>query len=134
MWKTFNSKVLLLISLASISSAIGLSALINANKSFASVSAKKQFLSSERTALSLGNSPVTRNSFLVAADLIARQQGKAALAKLDGLEQEYPLLAAHVLLAKGKAYQVDRDYQKATATWQQVVEEYPQSAATGEAL
>ena len=135
MWKTFNSKVLLLISLGLISSAVGLEAWISANKTSANASLGEKYLLSARNVLSSGNSSAdTRNSFLIASDLIDRQQGEAALDKLDGLEREYPLLAAHVLLAKGKAYQIEQDYQKAAATWQEVVKEYPQSAATAEAL
>ena len=76
----------------------------------------------------------TRNNFLLAADLIDRQQGEEALAKLQGLEREYPLLAAYVLLAKGKAYQLEQQDRKAEATWQELLEEYPTSGAAAEAL
>ena len=76
----------------------------------------------------------TRNNFLLAADLIDRQQGEEALAKLQGLEREYPLLAAYVLLAKGKAYQLEQQQQKAESTWQELLREYPTSAAAAEAL
>ena len=135
MWKLFNNKILLLIVLGSIATVIGLEDLINTNKSFADTSNQKNNLFTNNTALSLGNSPVnTPNSFLLASDLIARKEGKAALAKLDGLEQEYPLLAAHVLLAKGEAYQLEQNYPAATKTWQEVVATYPTSAATGDAL
>ena len=76
----------------------------------------------------------TRNNFLLAADLIDRQQGEEALAQLQGLEREYPLLAAYVLLAKGKAYQLEQQQQKAESTWQELLREYPTSAAAAEAL
>ena len=76
----------------------------------------------------------TRNNFLLAADLIDRQKGEEALAKLQGLEREYPLLAAYVLLAKGKAYQLEQQQQKAESTWQELLREYPTSAAAAEAL
>ena len=134
MWKLFNSKVFLLFCLASISTVIGLEALMNANESFADASENQsEILSNE--IVSLGKSPAsTRNSFLVASDLIDRKQGKAALAKLEGLEREYPLLAAHVLLAKGEAYRLEQNQQSAVKTWQELVAKYPTSAATGEAL
>ena len=134
MWKLFNSKVFLLFCLASISTVIGLEALMNANESFADASENQsEILSNE--IVSLGKSPAsTRNSFLVASDLIDRKQGKAALAKLEGLDREYPLLAAHVLLAKGEAYRLEQNQQSAVKTWQELVAKYPTSAATGEAL
>jgi soluble lytic murein transglycosylase len=135
MWKLFNSKTFLLIGLGSITAAIALKSLNIINKSLADNSSNVKYLSSNKTTLALGNSPVdTRNSFLLASDLIDRQQGKAALGKLDGLEQEYPLLAAHILLAKGEAYQLEQNHQAATKTWQETVKEYPTSAATAEAL
>jgi soluble lytic murein transglycosylase len=135
MWKLFNSKVFLLIILASISTVIGLEALIDVHKSVADTSKQKKSLSSPKTSLALGNPPVnTRHDFLIASDLLDRHQGQAALAELEGLEQEYPLLAAHILLAKGRAYQLEQDDRAATETWQQLVANYPTSAVTGEAL
>ena len=134
MWKIFNNKVFLLLSLASISGVIGLETLINTDKSLADTSTKPKEKSPKKV-VSLGEAPAnTRNSFLIAADLIDRQQGKAALAKLEGLEQEYPLLAAHVLLAKGEAYRLENNLSQAVKTWQEVVDKYPTSAATGDAL
>ena len=134
MWKIFNNKVFLLLSLASISGVIGLETLINTDKSLADTSTKPKERS-PKNAVSLGEAPAnTRNSFLIAADLIDRQQGKAALAKLEGLEQEYPLLAAHVLLAKGEAYRLENNLSQAVKTWQEVVDKYPTSAATVDAL
>jgi soluble lytic murein transglycosylase len=135
MWKLLNSKVFLLIVLASISTVIGLEALIDASKSFADTANYKNDLSTEQTPLAMGNPPAsTRHSFLVASELIEDRQGKAALAELEDLEQEYPLLAAHILLAKGKAYQLEQNDPAAVQTWQQVVAQYPTAAVTGEAL
>ncbi|WP_319422818.1 lytic transglycosylase domain-containing protein [Pleurocapsa sp. FMAR1] len=76
----------------------------------------------------------TRNNFLLAADLIDRQQGKEALAKLQGLDREYPLLAAYVLLAQGKAYELEQNQPQAITTWQELANKYPNSPATAEAL
>jgi soluble lytic murein transglycosylase len=138
MWKLFNSKVFLLIILATISTVIGIETLLDASKSVAdtaSYKSNKNHVSSTKAPLALGNPPVnTRNSFLMASDLLDRHQGRAALAELEGLEQEYPLLAAHILLARGQAYQLEQDYPAAVAAWQQVVANYPTSAVTGEAL
>ncbi|MEY2859404.1 MAG: hypothetical protein RLZZ74_3717, partial [Cyanobacteriota bacterium] len=125
MWKIFNSKVFLLISLAAISTVIGVETLLDASKSIAdpaNYKSNKNQVSSAKIPLALGNPPVnTRNSFLMASDLLDRHQGGAALAELEGLEQEYPLLAAHILLARGQAYQLEQDYPAAVAAWQQVV-------------
>jgi soluble lytic murein transglycosylase len=142
MWKLFNNKVFLLIFLASISTAIGVENLIDANKSVANTADyktnlkkdKKQLVSA-RSFLALGDPPAsTRHGFLMASDLIARRQGQAALAELEGLEETYPLLAGHILLAKGTAYQLEQNYSEAVAAWQQVLANYPESAVAGEAL
>jgi len=135
MRKLFNSKVFLLLILSSIATVIGLEALINTHKSWADTSADEHQISSGKTALS-GTKPQAnpQNSFLIASDLIKRQQGKAALTKLEGLEEQHPLLTAHILLAKGEAHYLEQDYATATATWQQVIDNHPTSAAAGEAL
>jgi soluble lytic murein transglycosylase len=131
MWKLFNSKVFLLIILAAISTGIGVETLLDASKSVADTA----HVSSSKTSLALGNPPInTRNRFLLAADLIDRHQGRAALEELEGLEHEYPLLAGHILLAKGKAYQLEQNQSAAIETWQQAVTDYPQSAVKAEAL
>ena len=80
------------------------------------------------------SSEQTRNSFLLAANLIDRQQGKEALAKLQGLDREYPLLAAYVLLSQGKAYELEQNQPQAIITWQKLADKYPNSPATAEAL
>lgn len=142
MCKLFNNKVFLLIILALISTAIGVESLIDARKSVADTTNfkandqkdKKQF-GSPGTFFALGDPPAnTRHGFLMASDLIDRRQGQAALAELEGLEETYPLLAGHILLAKGTAYQLEQNYSEAVATWQQVVTNYPKSPITAEAL
>ncbi|MGL5076873.1 MAG: tetratricopeptide repeat protein, partial [Waterburya sp.] len=60
--------------------------------------------------------------------------GEEALAKLQDLEQEYPLLAAYVLLAQGKAYQLEQNEPEAVAAWQKIITEYSNSPVTAEAL
>ena len=89
--------------------------------------AKLAVASNESTAKS-------RQSFLIAADLINRKQGKEALGKLRGLEQDYPLLAAYVLLSQAQAYQLENKEQEAESTWQKLAQNYPDSPATVEAL
>jgi soluble lytic murein transglycosylase len=142
MYKLFNNKVFLLIILAFISITIGVENLIDASESVADTAdykanyqKDKKQSGAAKTSLALGDPPVnTRHGFLMASDLIDRHQGQAALAELDGLEEAYPLLAGHILLAKGRAYQLEQNYSAAEATWQQVVANYPKSAVTGEAL
>ena len=75
-----------------------------------------------------------QQDFLIAADLIERQEGKAALVKLKGLEQEYPVLAPYILLAQGKAYQLDKNQPEAEKAWHALVERYADSPATAEGL
>ncbi len=135
MWKSFNSKTFLLISTGLVSTAIGTNAILSANKQTKNASVSQRNVLSVKPAVALNRSPANLGqSFLLAADLINRQQGKEALAKLQGLEQEYPLLAAHILLAKGEAYQLEQNYQSAEKTWQELIGKYPTSAATTEAL
>ena len=135
MWKSFNSKSFLLITIGLISTAIGTNAIVSANKKTKNASDSQSNVLSVKPAIALERSSANlEHSFLLAADLIDRQQGKEALAKLQGLEQEYPLLAAHILLAKGEAYQLEQNYQSAEKIWQELISKYPTSAATAEAL
>lgn len=142
MSKLFNNKVFLLIILALIPTAIGVESLIDGSKTIdntadnqANDQKSKTQLVSAKTLLALGDPPAnTRHGLLLASDLIDRHQGQAALAELDGLEEEYPLLAGHILLARGKAYQLEQNYSEAEATWQQVLANYPKSPIAGEAL
>lgn len=135
MWKSFNSKFLLLISIGLTSTLFGSNAIFNSHKKTLNTSQDKRNILTVKPALALDQSSANvDHSFLIAADLINRKQGKEALAKLQGLEQDYPLLAAHILLAQGKAYQLEQNYQLAEKTWQKLITQYPTSAATGEAL
>lgn len=142
MYKLFNNKVFLLILLALISTAIGVESLIDARKTVgnpadykANYQKDETQLVSAKAFLALGDPPAnTRHSFLIASDLIDRHQGQAALVELEDLEEEYPLLAGHILLAKGTAYQLEQNYSAAAAAWQQVLTNYPKSAVAGEAL
>ena len=126
----FNKKRFYLIAIGLVVTALG-SKLISSKQS--NYFGKQEFLA--QPVVAIAEDPKdARESFLLAADLIDRQQGKEALAKLQGLEREYPLLAAYILLAKGKAYQLEQQEQKAEATWQKLLKEYPTSAAAAEAL
>ena len=129
MWKSSNYKTFLLISLGLVSTVIlGSLSLIIKQKRIAKIQSKpphQEHLFSAQPVVDLNqSSDSNRNSFLLAADLIDRQQGQEALAKLQGLEQEYPLLAAYVLLAKGKAYQLEQNNSEAETAWQKIVTQY----------
>ena len=135
MRKYLNTKAFLLISISLIAATIlGSKSLIEREKIKAN-NIEKKLVFAAKSAVALGNSSENnRNSFLLAADLIDRQQGQAALAKLEGLEQDYPLLAAYVLLSQGKAYQLEQNQSEAEITWQKVVNNYGSSPASAEAL
>ena len=128
----FNKKRFYVIAIGLIVTTLG-SKLILTRQNRNYWSNKQQFLA--QPVVAIAEDPTdTRNNFLLAADLIDRQQGEEALAKLQGLEREYPLMAAYVLLSKGKAYQLEQQEQKAEATWQELLREYPTSGASAEAL
>ncbi len=127
MQKSFNYKSFLLIS-------VGLVLTVSC-KSQALVFQEDTQTFAAKPVVDLNNfSEHTQNSFLLAANLIDRQHGKEALAKLQGLEQEYPLLAAYILLDRGKAYELEKNQSQAIATWQKLANKYPNSPATAEAL
>jgi soluble lytic murein transglycosylase len=138
MLKLFNYKTFLLINISLVSTVlIGCNSVIPNEKltqnSTISNSQKQSFTAIP--AVSLDNSSENiNNNLLIATNLINRQQGEEALEKLEGLEQEYPLLTAYILIAQGKAYQLEQNQQKATATWQKILTQYPNSPASAEAL
>lgn len=75
-----------------------------------------------------------RARYLLASDLIDQKQGKKALKWLEKLESEYPQLAAHVVLKRAQAYQLMGDQGKETATWQDLLKNYPTMPVAAEAL
>jgi soluble lytic murein transglycosylase len=86
----------------------------------------------------LASSPpsVDRNRarYLLASDLIQQNQAGAALPYLKGLEQDYPVLAAQILAKRAQAYTASGDRSKATATWQQILQQYADDPVAAEAL
>ena len=136
MWKSFNSKSFLLISIGLVSTIVlGSKIVISTNDKAKTVfDRNKQQIFSAIPVVALNNSSPDTSSLLLAADLIERQQGKEALAKLQGLEREHPLLAPYILLSQGKAHQLEQDERNAEATWKKLIAKYPTSPATAEAL
>jgi len=72
--------------------------------------------------------------FLLAADLIGQNRGGSALPLLKDLEKDYPLLAPVVLARRAQAQTAAGDSTAATATWQQLLEQHPDSPMVVEAL
>lgn len=75
-----------------------------------------------------------RARFLLASDLIQQGQAGSALPWLEGLEEEYPVLAAQILLRRAQAYTATGNQAQAQATWQELLQRYPDDPTTAEAL
>jgi soluble lytic murein transglycosylase len=76
----------------------------------------------------------SRARFLLAIDLLSQYEGGPAVRMLDNLEVEYPILAPYILLMRGRGYQLSNDNANAQATWQTVLEKYPNSPWVVDAL
>jgi len=76
----------------------------------------------------------SRARYLLAAELVEKGQGKQALEALQGLESSYPVLAAHVLKQRARAYEQMGDRAKTQSTWQQVLKDHPKSPVAADAL
>lgn len=72
--------------------------------------------------------------YLLAADLIQQGQGQKAITWLDGLEQNYPVLAAEISRKRAQAYEQTRDPAQAEVAWQALLKRYPDSPVAAEAL
>jgi len=76
----------------------------------------------------------SRARYVLASDLIDQYEGGAALHTLEGLEKYYPVLAPYVLLKRGRAYELTNESGKAQATWEKLIEAYPDSPVVADAL
>ncbi|MBW4694080.1 MAG: transglycosylase SLT domain-containing protein [Lyngbya sp. HA4199-MV5] len=88
------------------------------------------------TVATKGKDSVERNRarYLLASELIEKGQGKQALASLQGLEENYTVLAAYVLKQRAQAYEQVGDRTKAQATWQQILKDHPKHPVAADAL
>ena len=113
-----------------------LSTASNRDVAKSSITKKYNLFSSIKTLIPDKNSHLKNNrtSYLLALDLLKQNRGKQALKKLQNLEQEYPLLAPYILLKKGQAYQLERNFTQAREIWQKLITQYPNSPAIVEAL
>ncbi|MCC5657425.1 transglycosylase SLT domain-containing protein [Nostoc sp. XA010] len=75
-----------------------------------------------------------RARYLLASDYIERTQAKKALALLDGLDKDYPILAPYILLKQAQAQAILGEDGKASDLRQSVLKLYPKEAATVKAL
>ncbi len=75
-----------------------------------------------------------RARYLLANDLIEQKQGEKALRALQGLEQDYPVLAPYIALKRAQAYEVSVDKAKALSAWQEVLKRYPNQSVAAQAL
>ncbi|MBW4654137.1 MAG: transglycosylase SLT domain-containing protein [Kaiparowitsia implicata GSE-PSE-MK54-09C] len=75
-----------------------------------------------------------RVRFLLASDLIQQGRAGAALPLLEGLEDDYPLLAAAVLMRRSQALAATGQDLDAAASWRSLLEQHPDDPAAAEAL
>lgn len=75
-----------------------------------------------------------RARYLLASDLIAQGKSGSALPILEDLETQYDALAPYVLLKQGEAEAAAGQVEGAKETWTRLINEYPEDAATAEAL
>ena len=75
-----------------------------------------------------------RARFVLADLYINSRKPKEAIASLDKLEIEYPVLADFVLLKRAQAQTQARDLQSAKANWETILKNFPESSAAAEAM
>ncbi len=76
----------------------------------------------------------SRARFLLASDLLDKYEGGSALKLLEGLENDYPVMAPYIVLKRARGYELSNEKIKAKETWQGLVENYPDSPVMIEAL
>jgi soluble lytic murein transglycosylase len=74
-----------------------------------------------------------QSRYVLAADAVRQGNGKEALEWIDGLETRYVLLAPQILALRAQAYTLNNQGDDATKLWQQIIQQFPKSAAAGEA-
>ena len=75
-----------------------------------------------------------RARFVLADLYINSRKPKEAIAALDKLEIEYPVLADFVLLKRAQAQTQANDLRSAKANWEAILKSFPESSAAAEAL
>ncbi len=133
-WQVQNS----LFSQSRKESASSISPLVNLRSLAPTVRANqlKLLSNAEENGDSAQQSIINRNRarYLLAADLIQQQQGKLALTYLQGLAEDYPLLRPQILFKTAQAYQQNKEEQAAQRTLEDLIENYPRSPITANAI
>ncbi len=75
-----------------------------------------------------------RARYMLATDYLNQGKSEQALLLLDGLDNSYQPLASYVLLKRAQAQAALGQREAAIGTWNQLTRQYPESAATAEAL
>ncbi len=88
------------------------------------------------TAIAQGANAADRNRarYLLASDALQQKQGATALKWLEGLDRDYPTLAAHILAKQAQAYVLSGSPGAAEATWKELLQRYPDNPVVSEAL
>jgi len=76
----------------------------------------------------------SRARYLLAQELLRQNQPQKAIESLEGLEADYPVLTAQVLVEKAQAHDLAGDASKAQQTWQKLLKDYPTDPAAVEGL
>lgn len=82
----------------------------------------------------IGSLESNRARYLLASDLIEQQQGARAIALLEKLETDYPVLGSHIALLRAQAYEVMGDRLGAISAWKDLLRRYSQDPVAAEAL
>ena len=75
-----------------------------------------------------------RARYLLGSDLVQQQKGRLALTYLQGLGKEYSLLRPQILLKIAQAYQQNNQFKAAQRTLKYLIQTYPASPVTANAL
>jgi soluble lytic murein transglycosylase len=75
-----------------------------------------------------------RARYLLAVDSISQNRGGAALPLLEGLDQDYPVLAPAILAKRAQAYTASSQPDQAIATWRDLLQRFPDNPIAAEAL
>ncbi|NJN72139.1 MAG: transglycosylase SLT domain-containing protein [Limnothrix sp. RL_2_0] len=76
----------------------------------------------------------SRARYLLAMEHLEALEGGLAIKQLENLEKDYPALAPHILIKRGRAYELSNDKTQAQNIWLRVVKDYAGDAAAAEAL
>jgi soluble lytic murein transglycosylase len=85
----------------------------------------------QETANSISHS---RARYLLATDRLQQGETEKAIALLDELEVDYPLLGGQIAVKRAEAYQTAGDKEKAKQAWLDVIARYPDEPVVAEAF